>query len=149
MTMSSTHVQPHGGRAFPRYVHVPRDLEVQGHLEADDEPALSLQLRAWEVRSRASDDQFVRVVAGQLAVSLEKSRTPWRSVESLANEIGVNEDDVRQGLRHLGSDVRRPVGANGRERDWYRLAREGLTWQEHWRLLRASVSRTPLESDAQ
>jgi hypothetical protein len=109
-----------------------------------DEPKPSAP--PWEraLASNAAHSMAVQVVAERLTRALEASPTPWRSVTSLASELGVEVDAVRDSLDALGTSVRTPVGARGEELAWYRLASDGMTWQEHWRMLKAVLSRTPL-----
>lgn len=98
-------------------------------------------------RARSSKfDDLIRTTAGQVEVILNKSRTPWRRVDSLAAELDLDEAIIREALDFLGSSVRRPVGARGREVDYYAPADRELTWQEKWRIFRAMISRMPLKS---
>jgi hypothetical protein len=111
-----------------------RDYDPDEDLPVWERMALSLSTR----------DRMVDVVAGQLEIVLEKSATSWRSVESMATEIGADAFTVREALGLLGDKVRNPVGAVGREHDWYRLTSKGYTWQENWRTVRAMLSRTAI-----
>jgi hypothetical protein len=107
---------------------------------------------SWQVEHTHVDDSEIRiepgryltVVSDQLLIALAKSDPDWRTVSSLANELGVSDLTIREAIAAAGGKVRHPVGAKGEERDWVRLASKGYTWQEHYRILKSYLSRRPL-----
>ncbi|EFQ84694.1 hypothetical protein HMPREF0063_10035 [Aeromicrobium marinum DSM 15272] len=78
----------------------------------------------------------------RLERALAASDTDWRTVDSLAGELGVSAAATREAIRRMGSKVRRPARTKKSEEDWYRLSSRGLTWQERLRILLAFASRT-------
>lgn len=86
-------------------------------------------------------------LAERLLVALRNSVTDWRTVKSLAEELGVAENQVLHSLRALGDRVRRPVGQEKRYPDWYRLSERGLTRQERWARFKAVVTSSSMDDD--
>lgn len=83
------------------------------------------------------------LLVGRVRTALEASEFDWRTPVSLAKELEVAEADIRSALVALGDDVRQPIAADGEEKQFYRLASRGLTWQEKVRKARLILGRTP------
>ena len=83
-------------------------------------------------------------IADRALKALGTAQYDWLTPASLAKQLEVSEADVRATLAALGSKVRRPIGASGREHDYYRLSSKPPTWQERVRKLRALITFTPL-----
>ncbi|OZE29084.1 hypothetical protein CH278_19660 [Rhodococcus sp. 05-2254-5] len=98
---------------------------------------------------RAKEIQFVvyrptAYVATLLRGALAESQHDWRTIDSLASELDVSVRDIELALIELGSEVRRPVGARGKELGYLRLSRLGKTRKEWIRIVRSSLTRMPL-----
>jgi AraC-like DNA-binding protein len=79
--------------------------------------------------------------------ALEESTTDFRTVASLADELGVSERLIRRGLNDLGEVVRRPLGQESRYPDWYRLSANGPTRQEKRARWKAILSFAMMDDD--
>lgn len=86
-------------------------------------------------------------LSDRVLIALDNAVTDWRTVASLAEELNVNEEQMRKALRVLGDQVRRPIGQEKRYPDWYRLASRGYTRQEKWARLKAIVTSTSMDDD--
>lgn len=69
---------------------------------------------------------------GAVAAAIARSKSDFRTVLSLAEELDAKPSEVRHALARLEEmgTVRRPVVADPRYDDWYRLVCRGLTKQE-------------------
>jgi biotin operon repressor len=83
-------------------------------------------------------------IADRVLKALATAQYDWLTPASLAKQLEVSEGDVWATLAALGSKVRRPIGASGREHGYYRLSAKPPTWQERVRKLKAIVTFTPL-----
>ena len=75
--------------------------------------------------------------------SLTKSSFDFRTVGSLAAELGLSERSTRLVLNELERRglIRRPYARGAAYRDWYRLSSRGPTWRERLGVLRAVAGR--------
>ena len=97
--------------------------------------------------SPCSDHCGTVSVAERVSVALRETDFDWRTPGSLAREIGADEADVRVALSSMRDELRHPVAARGEERDYFRLAARGLTWQERIRRVKLALARTPVGPD--
>jgi len=86
------------------------------------------------------DNNNEQALAVRLIESLEKSGTDFRTVDSLANELGAESDMVRQELDGLYPVVRKAISLSAHYDDWYRLSSKGLTPNERRSHLRALIT---------
>lgn len=104
-----------------------------------------------------TDDDEDEVELVDVAVSLRRpivaalasTRSDFRTIKSLANELGLAAGDVEIVVNGLVEDwvLRRPLGivrSEDRYGDRFRLAARGLTWRERWWRVRAFLGRTPV-----
>lgn len=99
--------------------------------------AASAQHRASTKSLAANSPLPLAVMAAMVA-----SRSDFRTVASLAAELGKPETDVRLALSLLGEAVRRPIGAERKFPDVYRISSRGLTRREKWWRFRSIAGRT-------
>ena len=97
--------------------------------------------QAWVVKS-VRVPSTLPTIARVVAHELEKGKVDFRTVDSLASDLGVQRHHVVQGLTALGDQVRRPWGAEDRFPDAYRLTKDGYTWREKLWRFRAFAGRT-------
>ncbi|MHC9292036.1 hypothetical protein ACRCUN_06185 [Mycobacterium sp. LTG2003] len=87
-------------------------------------------------------------LSGRILKALDASTTDFRTVVSLADELGVTREAVQQELNQLGeSRVRRPLGQEKRYPDWYRLTKKGPTRQERLGRLKAILGFSAMDDD--
>jgi hypothetical protein len=79
------------------------------------------------------------LVQGRVLEAITSSSYDFRTPASIATELKLGEDEVRDALESLGDQVRRPVGGGDQYTDWYRATSRGLTWRERWWLFRAGA----------
>lgn len=79
--------------------------------------------------------------------ALKHSPTDFRTVKSLAKELGVGKRTIEDELEKLGDQVRRPLGQEARYPDWYRLTEKGPTRQEKRARLKAIVTFSSMDDD--
>lgn len=104
------------------------------------------------VIDRLPRDEMLEIVDStlrkRLLEALDQSRTDWRTVASLADELGVSKAQVQQELSMLEPQiVRRPRGQESKYPDWYRLTARGLTASEKLLRLKAIVTFSILDDD--
>lgn len=76
-------------------------------------------------------DETGETVAAQVLRAFENSATDFRTLESLAGELGIDQDAVWAAIYHLGDRIRRPLGHFGlKYGDWFRLTSRGPTREE-------------------
>ncbi|MGO9155134.1 hypothetical protein [Mycobacterium sp.] len=83
----------------------------------------------------------------RIVQALEESLTDFRTVSSLADQLGVSDEMVRQELERLGEAVRRPLGQERSYPDWYRLKAKGPTRQERLARLKAVLGFSAMDDD--
>lgn len=108
------------------------------------EIARGLAVEVGGIAARSEPLEPKPAVAERTMELLRTSQFDWLTPDWIARELDVDESDIRSTLAALGSEVRRPVGAVGREREYYRLSAKPLTRQERMRRLRAIVTGTTL-----
>lgn len=86
-------------------------------------------------------------LGNRLVKALDASTTDFRTIASLADELGVAQDAVQHELNRLGDKVRRPLGQESRYPTWYRLASRGPTRQERMGRLKAIFGFTAMDDD--
>lgn len=82
-----------------------------------------------------------------IVAALASTRSDFRTIKSLANELGLAAGDVEIVVNGLVEDgvLRRPLGvvrSEDRYGDRFRLVTRGLTWRERWWRVRAFLGRT-------
>jgi hypothetical protein len=79
-------------------------------------------------------------LATRLLEALEYSTTDFRTTESLARELDVDEHTIRRGLHDLGDTVRRPLGQQSKYPNWWRLTKKGPTRGEQLARMKAVLT---------
>lgn len=79
--------------------------------------------------------------------ALKHSATDFRTVTSLAKELGVDKYAMESELDKLSDKVRRPLGQEARYPDWYRLTDAGPTRQEKRARLKAIVTFSSMDDN--
>lgn len=86
--------------------------------------------------------------SNRLIEALADSATDFRTVSSLADQLGVPVATVKHELDRLGPEVvRRPLGQEKHYPDWYRLTEKGPTRQERMGRLKAIFGFSSMDDD--
>lgn len=113
-----------------------------------DEPVSDLSGQAWPLIDAVSARPNVAPQRLQLLDDIRdlllSTTSDFRTIESMARQLGRSTTEVRVALGLLGGEVRRPLGRDPRHATWYRLASRGLTRSERWLRFRAIASRTSI-----
>ena len=83
-----------------------------------------------ELRPHLTANGALADLQDQIVDALRRSQTDFRTVQSLANELGTSVTAVRHTLRALGTRVRNPLHGGAAYADWYRLTDNGPTSRE-------------------
>ncbi|WP_191496158.1 hypothetical protein [Mycobacterium simulans] len=86
-------------------------------------------------------------LSNRLINALDAATSDFRTVASLADELGAPENVIRHELERLGDRVRRPLGQENRYPDWYRLTQRGPTRQERLGRLKAILGFAAMDDD--